>query len=819
MNDLVMVQFEEQCVEMEESLASNPYNPALWYNYLDAQVEFYMERLTQKLPAKEMRQVKKDTEKLFKRALKLLPGSYKLWMKMLDVLKFNVKHLSLASREWDKVNARYDQALGYLNKMPRVWLDFVEFLMVQKKVTKVRRVFDAALQSLPLSQHSRVWDKYIEFAISPNVPPETGMKVLRRYLLFAPTKAETLVDYLIVHKQYNEACVELAKIVDNPDFDSQQGKSKRDLYIDLCEIATRHADQVAKAAVIDVDSLIRGGLAKFKDDSGRLWCALANYHTRLGAFERTRGIYEEALGEVRNVKDFSVIFDAYAQFEEATLSARLSSSKDEAELDLRLARLDRLMEQRPLMLNSVCLKQTPHDVGVWLERVALMGDDLAGAIQVFVLATQTIKASLATNGSAMQVWKAFALFYETHQDYASADHIFATAMSSKTTLRNTKNLVELICSRLEFKIRREEYESALEVCRAAVEVQGREADAAHRGLHFSNKLWSFLADLVENLEGVEETTKTYEQMVALKIATPQTILRYATMLQENKYFEASFAVYERGLELFGWPYRRELWIAYLRVFTMRFGDSKIERARDLFEQAVNSAPAMFCEALYLMYASYEEKCGLGRRAMKVYERACASVEAEAKFAMYLVYISRCEATYGATKAREVYQKAIESVIDEHVPEMCLRFADLETKLGEMDRARAIIRYGSQVCDEKTAAGAAFWTAWDEFEMEYGNEDNYREMLRVKRTIALKFSPIHSGAGYGLEEHKQAEEEEPEVKKVKVSEPEDQGETAAVVDEAEIDLDDDESEEEEETEKPPSAGLGALARLKAKGLAN
>lgn len=38
--------------------------------------------------------------------------------------------------------------------------------------------------------------------------------------------------------------------------------------------------------------------------------------------------------------------------------------------------------------------------------------------------------------------------------------------------------------------------------------------------------------------------------------------------------------------------------------------------------------------------------------------------------------------------------------DEHARDMCLRFADMESKLGEIDRGRAIYSYCSQICDPR-----------------------------------------------------------------------------------------------------------------------
>lgn len=38
--------------------------------------------------------------------------------------------------------------------------------------------------------------------------------------------------------------------------------------------------------------------------------------------------------------------------------------------------------------------------------------------------------------------------------------------------------------------------------------------------------------------------------------------------------------------------------------------------------------------------------------------------------------------------------------DDAARELCLRFADMECKLGEVDRARAIYTYCSQICDPR-----------------------------------------------------------------------------------------------------------------------
>jgi hypothetical protein len=53
--------------------------------------------------------------------------------------------------------------------------------------------------------------------------------------------------------------------------------------------------------------------------------------------------------------------------------------------------------------------------------------------------------------------------------------------------------------------------------------------------------------------------------------------------------------------------------------------------------------------------------------------------------------------------------------------------DMEIKLGEVDRARSILGYASQFCDPRI--DPEFWKTWHDFEVKFGNEDTFKEMLR------------------------------------------------------------------------------------------
>lgn len=45
--------------------------------------------------------------------------------------------------------------------MPRIWFDYIKFLIKQKKISKTRNTFDNCLKFLPATQHDRVWKFYL----------------------------------------------------------------------------------------------------------------------------------------------------------------------------------------------------------------------------------------------------------------------------------------------------------------------------------------------------------------------------------------------------------------------------------------------------------------------------------------------------------------------------------------------------------------------------------------------------------------------------------------------------------------------------------
>ncbi|KYK64535.1 XPA binding protein 2 family protein, partial [Toxoplasma gondii TgCatPRC2] len=140
---------KETDIVYEQELQRDPFQVKVWVGYLNS---------------------KKDAPPytrflLYERALRGLPGSYKLWF---AYLKERVASLSSHdpledSRPFEEANVVFERALVHLSRMPKIWMLFVDFLKRQKLLTRTRRAFDRALQSLAVTQHDQVWDRYIQF--------------------------------------------------------------------------------------------------------------------------------------------------------------------------------------------------------------------------------------------------------------------------------------------------------------------------------------------------------------------------------------------------------------------------------------------------------------------------------------------------------------------------------------------------------------------------------------------------------------------------------------------------------------------------------
>lgn len=261
------------------------------------------------------------------------------------------------------------------------------------------------------------------------------------------------------------------------------------------------------------------------------------------------------------------------------------------------------------------------------------------------------------------------------------------------------------------------------------------------------RTWHFLIDLTQSISTSGEVIKVHHQLSDLRIASAQTVLSGASYLESQNLFEQVFRLYDKGASAISWPEALQIWVVYLTKFVNRFGSRKLERARDLFEEAIVSASTRKggheyahpqLRLLYIMYSQMEEKHSLARHALRVLSRAVKAVQEEDRADMFRLYIVKMATLFGVTKARPIYEEALSSLTKpEDVLEFAVRYAAMETRVGEVDRARGIYHQTCQVADpRRRGIFEIFWTSWNDMELTHGSEDTLRDMLRGKRSVHL-----------------------------------------------------------------------------------
>ncbi|TNV83299.1 hypothetical protein FGO68_gene1183 [Halteria grandinella] len=755
---------------------ANPYHLRSWWNSIQA------------IPPDSGYE---DRAKLYQRALTYMPGSYKLWYHFLRETRKHVK--SSNNEELTEIVAKlFERALVYMNKMPKIWLYYAKF-MGKSAITKTREIYDRALIALPVTQHGLIWGQAIEWACSLEGQVETACHFYRRYLILKPQAREEYITFLLTNDRLEEALELYIEILDDENPQSLK-KTRYQLTLELCEFISRNPSRSMHLQQ-QPDQLIRNALAKYTDEAGRLWICLADYHVRQGLFAGARGVFEEALARVSSTRDFGIVFNAYMKFEEQMMEAAVEQqdqSEDEDEDDGVEAQIDRLIQftfrdipekleeankclsqpkkqesedddemkflylenliaRRPFLLSNVVLRQNPNNVGEWLNRVKLCesiitADNPYLAIKTFTEAIAAVDPLQAV-GKVSKLWIAFGQFYERHdEDLDNANAIFHKA--SQLQYKHLDELAAVYCAWAEMHVRHRNYESAIQVLEHACQGSRPSKKEGIQSLHANLKVWSFLVDILQSLGRTEATKQAYQRMLQLKIATPQTVLNYTSFLSESQAYEEAFRVYERALAVFDtWPHAHELWLSYLKSMIERHADTKVERIRDLFQQVLAKVPPKQAKVFFYMYADFEENFGLLNHAMAVYDRASKDLQDPSdKYEVLNLQIAKSADFFGLSKTRQLFERCFTLLQNGDLIQMGLRFAKLERKMGESDRARAIYQHLSQFCNPRVSE-EQFWGIWEKFEVYHGNEDTYSDFMRAKRTVELRFSvamPIMTG---------------------------------------------------------------------------
>lgn len=671
----------------------------------------------------------------YDRAVEQYPRSYKIWADYCDTRSsFVIQFLSNHEMSIRRANGTYERALLNLWTCPRLWLDYLDFIGKQRKVTLLRKTFNKSLQSLPITQHDRMWECYLPL-IRNLGSIETVDDAYRRFLKLHPEHVEDACEFFIDKNATKKAAFYLTKLLEDPDFKSLNNRTKYYWWTRLSEVIG------ADPNIENAEQILRNGCKDFVVETGRVWVLIAEHYARLGLFSDSIQTFEDAMNSTITSHDFALVFEG-----ETSLLMSIASHSDKFYLFIQ--KQNDLLNRHLLLLNGTKLRHDKNNVTNWIERVSLFLDreynyepktrkslwetlepltTQQGQLAVMEEAIETVEPRKAEMGKYCDLWTNLSKIVDT--PFA----VLEAALTDEALLPG--DVVGIYCYYAELELTNEHYESALSILHRATD------DKRTNGSSGSSQLWSLAIDVEWSMNGSSHPSlvkQLFEKCLVSRSCCMQHILAYTTFLEGLKRYDEMFRVYERGINQVGWPHCSTFWLFYIHKFISLYGGKRRERARDLFEDALKDAPPKEAMPIFILYAKFEEDFGLMKRAMDIYKRAADICQNDEIFHVWVASACRL---FGASKTREVYKYAVDMFGNKgdnmKCAEWCIRFAKLEAKLTEFERARSVFIHGTQYADP--AVFPRYWEEYENFEKLHGTKENYKEMLSQKNVAVARFN--------------------------------------------------------------------------------
>ncbi|QLQ78287.1 hypothetical protein HG537_0A05340 [Torulaspora globosa] len=682
--------------------------------------------------------------------------------------------------------------LNFSKDCDELCLMFLEFSTEQADLETIRVAFDMALKRVPRESHGLFWDKMLRF-IDERLAPLTEeddseyenegeeFSVLIYKSLFGSSDTaehENEIDLWssVMVRRYLEVCPRdklpdalgrLARTRDyenlfawfNRVFNSKDGFTPdRTLPKETNLQYLKALDGLKKGPEYEA---FAGEMATvFPEMQTKITTMLVKFYVKNGEFEKVIQLLEDSLAKVTNAQDFHVLYETYLNYEKSYIQTVLQEWQTKAEstyeekwkdqIEYHMGRLQNLVETYELRLNDLKIRQNPNLVANWFERAGLVQTnvDKSSVYSQAILTIDPFKVNVP--GSFGKLWCDYANLYWKTGDYESAREIYDRAL--RVPYPFIEDLENIWNSWVENEMQDVGLEAALKLLETALRVpenpelllaEFNEGDkkVPAQGVIFSSlKLWQLYLDFTESLstrapEAVEKMVSLYEQAIALKVATPNIFVDYVHFLQNKGEKLASFQVYERAIGLFPPETQFQLWNLYLAESTAEENLLTKEHIREIFEQALeNLVPSgIDCKAIFILYSDFEERCGLSNRCVEILLEGCRkTANLEDKVTLWQICLLKVKELLGHQESRRFYEECIQSLPNSKVIKFAIEFAETEATLGEIERARGIMKYAAQLLPP--GRNALLWESWDEFEVRYGDRESYKDMLKLKRRL-------------------------------------------------------------------------------------
>lgn len=843
-------QIHDSDIQFEKQLLKDPYDLKSWLAYIDHKQNETGNNLTDVA-------LKQGTFSVLRRATNSLYGSYKLWnlyltyrLQLIDE-QIEKTNLDSNSNSNDLININFDlindtvqefkRAELTMNKYPKFWELYLNFIIKYKGIITIQFIleqFDTCFQRLTILQHEIIWPIYLNFA--DQIEGEIAFEIWFRFFEFKSNvykyvvinKKEMSIEKNNQNENENENDDQDEKIIVDNDFDLildklteyisnsnelkkisklfnkilnnneillKFSKSEVSIYINFLEILINFNPKMIINEIQFnkfINYYINQIILKFPDQFGKFIIKLSTYYIKRKNLLKIRPIFENGLNNCHTIKDFTLIFDSYLEFEDLWIN-KLSdyitfieeddndkndkeSFKDKNWLkifkkfnnneinnifEFSIERFENLMKRRELLINDVLLRQNKNNVEIWLNRIKLfdINTQYKEILKTFSDALIIIDINkIESEKNLVKLWIEYANIYNHFKNFENVRKIYKLAI--KVPFKNPENLIDIILNWYEFELSNNEFDNCLKIFEELLvhnnninnnkfkinEINYKDENISSQiRIIKSLRLWNSYLDFIESGGEIIKVCEIYDKILELKIATPLTIISYCDFLENNKYFNKMFKIYEKSVNIFSFPVVYEIWNIYLIKILKYFKilNLNIELIRDLFEQCLNKCPKELIKPIYLLYSNFEFENGSKSISIKILKDSINLIKfknSEEKLEIYKIIIVKLIKFEKKEKIREIYQDAIENLpvyTNGFIDEIVLSFINLEISLNQIERARSIFKYACEIItiefknDIKNQNKIdKIWDEFKEFELKHGNVSNYRDMLRFKRSI-------------------------------------------------------------------------------------
>ncbi|KAF7457136.1 Pre-mRNA-splicing factor SYF1 [Cryptosporidium felis] len=548
---------------------------------------------------------------------------------------------------------------------------------------------------------------------------------------------------------------------------------------------------------------------------GELLIKVAQIFMKLAEWEYVYDIFDFGVENCKHIHDFTVIYDSLMMFSSVSLDRLLVSGQpsesnslcnDNDRIKHAITRLENIIKNHKKLLYRALLRNDSNNISRWIEYINIIIKNQKKkpsleVVKIFEEAVQTIDFSKVKDKSKCVFWIYYALYMTSsidngHEIIIQGDNetnkkdqlidlsrdIFERALRE----REIEDYSMIWTEWIEMELRFGNYDYALDLSRRSICMVKDQKNA--KTLR-NGQIWQLAADLEMSLGTLESSRAFFQGLFENGMLNSRLARSFGNYLREHGCFEESFSFYERSLNSLTLPYSFIVWLDYIDSFISHYnnglniiklfedekdnadipggnyGNAKIDRLRDVFEQNLDSLlewkknikrsdKDYYYDCLFIsysIYSAYEAKIGRVKRAFEIFERSIEQLEEDHgnenkdlyKVIIYSRWIDLTLKCMDISYTRKIFERAMDDIkASDILIRFSLRFANFELNLGEVNRVRSIFMFAGDLIPniylekEHINTFNRFWSAWNQFELEYGNEDTIKDMVRVKKNIPL-----------------------------------------------------------------------------------